>query len=250
MKRFFLLMSMIACLLVSAVCPSMPVEASSAAPVAFTESEYEMAAESYMQQICSFDDATIDTYLSSGSLDEVTAATLESWKQMRAEVGEYVETVESEVTIDDETVTVVVTAMFEEREGTFTLVSSPDMTVLSSATYEKTLTLGEIFEKAALNTLMGMGTVFAVLILIAFIISLFKYIPKFQEMFAKKKDKAPAPAPAAKPAPAPVVEEELVDDAELVAVIMAAIYASMASEGKAVSKDGLVVRSIRRSRRQ
>ena len=56
-----------------------------------------------------------------------------------------------------------------------------------------------------------------------------------------------APAPVAKPAP--VQEEELVDDGELVAVIMAAIYASMASEGKAVSKDGLIVRSIRRSRR-
>ena len=68
-------------------------------------------------------------------------------------------------------------------------------------------------------------------------------------MFAKKKDAAPTAAPAAPVAkPAPVVEE-LVDDSELVAVIMAAIYASMASEGKAVSKDGLVVRSIRRSRR-
>jgi sodium pump decarboxylase gamma subunit len=107
----------------------------------------------------------------------------------------------------------------------------------------------KIFEKAALNTLMGMGTVFAVLILIAFIISLFKYIPKFQEMFAKKKNTAPAAATAPAAKAAPVVEEELVDDSELVAVIMAAIYASMASEGKAVSKDGLVVRSIRRSRR-
>ncbi len=250
MKRFFLLMSMIACLCVSAVCPAMPVAASSANAVTFTEGEYELAAEAYMQQICSFDDETIDAYITGGSLDEVTTATLESWKQMKAEVGAYVETVESDVTIDDETVTVVITANFEEREGTFTLVSSTDMTVLSSASFAKTMTLGEIFEKAALNTLMGMGTVFAVLILIAFIISLFKYIPKFQEMFAKKKDAAPAAAPAVTASkPAPVVEEELVDDAELVAVIMAAIYASMASEGKAVSKDGLVVRSIRRSRR-
>lgn len=249
MKRLFLVMSMIACLLLSAVCPGMTVSASGTDEIAFSETEYQVAAEAYMQQITSFDDATIESYLTSGQLDEVTTATLESWKQMRAEVGELVEVTESDVTISDETVTVVVEAVFEEREGTFTLVSSLDMTVLDSATFAKTLTLGEIFEKAALNTLMGMGTVFAVLILIAFIISLFKYIPKFQEMFAKKKDAAPTAAPAAPVAkPAPVVEE-LVDDSELVAVIMAAIYASMASEGKAVSKDGLVVRSIRRSRR-
>jgi len=249
-KRLFLLMSMIACLCFSAVCPGMTVSASSAAPVAFTEQEYQVAAEAYMQQLMAFDDASIDSYLASGQLDEVTTATLESWKEMKEEVGAFVEITESDVTISDETVTVVVEAVFEDREGTFTLVSSLDMSVLESATFAKTLTLGEIFEKAALNTLMGMGTVFTVLILIAFIISLFKYIPKFQEMFAKKKNTAPAAAPAAPVAKAaPVVEEELVDDSELVAVIMAAIYASMASEGKAVSKDGLVVRSIRRSRR-
>lgn len=249
MKRFFLLMSMIACLCLSAVCPGMTVSASATAEAAFSEAEYQAAAESYMEQITKFDDATIDSYLTSGQLDEVTTTTLESWKEMKAEVGELVEITESEVTISDETVTVVVEAVFEDREGTFTLVSSLDMSVLDSATFAKTLTLGEIFEKAALNTLMGMGTVFAVLILIAFIISLFKYIPKFQEMFAKKKNTAPAAAPAPVAKAAPVVEEELVDDSELVAVIMAAIYASMASEGKAVSKDGLVVRSIRRSRR-
>ena len=249
MKRFFLLMSMIACLCLSAVCPGMTVSASGTAEAAFSEAEYQAAAESYMEQITKFDDATIEAYITSGQLDEVTTATLESWKEMKAEVGQLVEITESDVTISDESVTVVVEAVFEDREGTFTLVSSLDMSVLDSATFAITLTLGEIFEKAALNTLMGMGTVFAVLILIAFIISLFKYIPKFQEMFAKKKNTAPAAAPAPAAKAAPVVEEELVDDSELVAVIMAAIYASMASEGKAVSKDGLIVRSIRRSRR-
>lgn len=249
MKRFFLLMSMIACLCLSVVCPGMTVSATATSEVAFSEVEYQVAAEGYMESITQFDDATIDAYITSGQIDEVTIATLESWKEMKAEVGAFVEVIETDVTISEETVTVVVEAAFEDREGTFTLVSSLDMTVLESATFAKTLTLGEIFEKAALNTLMGMGTVFAVLILIAFIISLFKYIPKFQEMFAKKKNTAPAAATAPAAKAAPVVEEELVDDSELVAVIMAAIYASMASEGKAVSKDGLVVRSIRRSRR-
>ena len=45
-----------------------------------------------------------------------------------------------------------------------------------------------VFEQALLNTLMGMGTVFAVLIFISFLISLFKYIPSIQNAFGKKKD--------------------------------------------------------------
>ena len=106
--------------------------------------------------------------------------------------------------------------------------------------------MGELIGNAALNTLIGMGTVFIVLILICFIISAFGFIPKIQAKFSKKEEKAPAPAPV----PVPAVEEaaDETDDLELVAVIAAAIAAS---EG-AASTDGFVVRSIRkvgRSRR-
>lgn len=111
---------------------------------------------------------------------------------------------------------------------------------------------GELMASAGRNTLIGMGTVFVVLIFISFIISLFKYLPA---LFAKKpklepEKKAevkPAPAPAAKPAVA--AGENLMDDAELVAVITAAVYAASASEGGAVSKDKLIVRSIKRAKR-
>ena len=100
---------------------------------------------------------------------------------------------------------------------------------------------GEIMAKAGMNTLIGMGTVFAVLILISLIISCFTLISKFEK---KQKKEEPAAAAAA----APVVEqiaakEELSDDTELVAVIAAAIAAY---EG-AASTDGFVVRSIRKS---
>ncbi|MCX4323545.1 MAG: OadG family protein [Lachnospiraceae bacterium] len=102
-------------------------------------------------------------------------------------------------------------------------------------------TTGEIMAKAGMNTLIGMGTVFVVLILISLIISCFTFISKFEKR--QKKQEAPAPAAAA-----PVVEqiaakEELSDDTELVAVIAAAIAAY---EG-AASTDGFVVRSIRKS---
>lgn len=103
---------------------------------------------------------------------------------------------------------------------------------------------GENMKKAGLNTLLGMGTVFAVLILISFIISAFGFIPKIQAKFSKKNNEvAVKPAAAVSPAPAAVPEEDLTDDLELVAVIAAAIAAS---EG-ASSTDGFVVRSIRRA---
>lgn len=92
---------------------------------------------------------------------------------------------------------------------------------------------------AGLNTLLGMGTVFIMLILICFIISSFKFLSK-----DKKKEVKKAEAPAV--AVAEPETEELSDDTELVAVIMAAISAY---EGNA-STDGFVVRSIRRANRR
>lgn len=244
MKRLFLSISMILCVCFSAVCPGITAEASSAASAVYTEDQYLSAAESYFQSVVEMDALTIDSYLASGSLDEVTANTLQSWKILRAEAGDYIEMIDRQVTISDDSVTVVLTAQFAERKGSFTLVVSPDMMTLTLATFEKTLTMGEIFKKAALNTLMGMGTVFAVLILIAFIIGLFQYIPKLQATFAGKKSHTVR----LEKLETSGWEEEQVDDQELVAVITAAIYASMEEQGEPVSKDGLVVRSIRRSR--
>lgn len=112
---------------------------------------------------------------------------------------------------------------------------------------------------ALLNTLMGMGTVFIVLIFISLVISLFKYIPVLSARFEARKQRKkeeerrndlgrPAPKRPILPEDIerePEEEEELVYDGELVSVIMAAI---LACEGEAVSADKLVVRSIKRVR--
>lgn len=106
-----------------------------------------------------------------------------------------------------------------------------------------------VFEQALLNTLMGMGTVFAVLIFISLLISLFVYIPSIERALknrsSKKEKKA---AQEERPAPKRPILEEVVDDGELVAVITAAIMA--ANGGAAVSADKLVVRSIKRVKRR
>lgn len=145
-------------------------------------------------------------------------------------------------TIDDDAITVEIPVTGENASGSVELIFTNDIyLVMTSCTLNIDETMGELMVRAALNTLLGMGTVFVVLVLISLIISVFSFIPKIQEKLTKKE--TPTQAPAAAPIAAPAVqEEELADDTELVAVIAAAIAAY---EG--TSADGFRVRSIRRA---
>ncbi len=144
--------------------------------------------------------------------------------------------------VDGDMIVVTVPVIGEKGNGSVELIFTNDIYLqMTSCTLNIDQTKGQLMTRAALNTLLGMGTVFVVLILISLIISAFGGIPKIQARFAPKKAEiAPEPEPA--PA-APVVEEEdLSDDMELVAVIAAAIAAY---EGTSV--EGFQVRSIRRA---
>ena len=106
---------------------------------------------------------------------------------------------------------------------------------------EEGKTVSVLMETATVYAAIGIGTVFTVLVFISLIISCFKFIHQWEKQKNTKND-APAPVLAAVPAPkAPAADADLSDDAELVAVITAAIAAY---EG--TSSNGLVVRSIRR----
>lgn len=144
-----------------------------------------------------------------------------------------------EAVVDGDTIIVTVPVSGVNANGSVELIFSNDIYLeMKSCTMNLDETFGELMGKAGLNTLIGMGTVFIVLILISLIISCFSVIPKLQDKFTKKPEPVVAPQPAA---PAPV-EEELADDTELVAVIAAAIAAY---EG--TSADGFTVRSIKRA---
>ena len=100
---------------------------------------------------------------------------------------------------------------------------------------------GEKLENAGLNTLLGMGMAFAILIIISLIISLFPLI--FGSGRKKKESDKEIAQKAMDNTITQIAEkEDLSDDAELVAVIAAAIAAY---EGSA-STDGFQVRSIRK----
>ncbi|MCI9398417.1 MAG: OadG family protein [Lachnospiraceae bacterium] len=145
--------------------------------------------------------------------------------------------------LDKDTITVTVPVTGNSKNGSVELIFTNDIFLtLTSCTLNLDESLGTLMGRAGLNTLLGMGTVFVVLILISFIISAFNLIPKMQAKFAKNNEPEIVPVPAA---PAPVVEEveeDLTDDMELVAVIAAAIAAY---EG--TTTEGFQVRSIKRA---
>ncbi len=167
-----------------------------------------------------------------------------TWDESTAELGAYQGLGRFSVSKAQDTMTVEQNALFETREVTVTYVYTYDYEMeqaeLTDANVDLVYTLGEKMSKAALNTLMGMGTVFAVLILISLIIYGFRLIPYIQNRLAGSR------APEVKVENAVVSqieqrEEQLTDDLEIVAVITAAIAA-----GTGASADSFVVRSIRR----
>lgn len=162
----------------------------------------------------------------------------------------------SVVLLEDGSYTVILPVEF--AEGTKKYVMNLNMATQQiqaqftdmSAGVEEDSSIGGLLRTASVYTLIGLGTVFCVLVFISLLIFCFKFIHAWEEgqknkAADKKAEPAKAPVPAVSAAPAVSAVQttgpELADDAELVAVMAAAIAAY---EG--TSPNGLVVRSIRR----
>ena len=101
--------------------------------------------------------------------------------------------------------------------------------------------------EAGINTIIGVSVVFAALLFISFVISLFKYVSIFEKKLADKKAGKTLPEKAVEQTVEQIAvhEETVTDDLELIAVITAAIHAYEAANGNMVP-GGLVVRSIKK----
>ena len=131
------------------------------------------------------------------------------------------------------------------RTATAELIFTNDIFLtLKSCALNLDQSMGELMAKAAMDTLMGMMTVFAVLILISIIIWAMGGIPKLQAKLAKKPESKKEESIDNTIAQIVEKEESTEDDTELVAVIAAAIAAYEGSQ----STDVFVVRSIRKRR--
>lgn len=218
--------------------------------VEYEQEVLEQYAEGIVSSFAVMDDAAFEQLVSGSDLQinltmlqtglpvekDALVSMINSWKAALDECGAYKGHGDYTAEADKKGVKLSTEAEYEERNATIEFQFDENLNMESmdvSAEYS----IGEILQKAGLNTVLGMGTVFAVLIFLAFIISLMKYIPMLLGQ-NKKAEPEKAVRETVK-APETVVDET--DDEELVAVIAAAIAAL---EG--TSTDGFVVRSIKR----
>lgn len=205
-------------------------------------------AEGLSQTVTQLGDEEIENYMEVG--DDFTRNVMEVWTGAREELGSLVELKDPTVEKDGIEYVVTIPATFTNTSANFVYMFDRTGTP-TSLSIEVEYPMAVSLQRAALNTVMGLGTVFVVLIFLCFIIWLFKFIPnpenqaKEEAKAAKAPAPAPAPVPAAAPAPAAPAAGSLTDDKELAAVIAAAIAAA---EG--TSPDGFVVRSIRKVNRR
>ncbi len=217
----------------------------------------------------------IQKHLSEAQGDAASAEIYQSQLDARLEMGG-LKAVDLEdasaVLLEDGSYTIIIPVTFDEGEMLYLMnlnMATQEIRAQfadSSAMDVEDSSISGLLQSASVNTAVGMGTVFVVLIFISLIIYCFKYLHQWEEgkkgAEAKKASasasaaakSAPAAAPSSAAAPAGDKDEELAavmaaaiaasEDEDLVAVITAAIAAY---EG--TSSNGLVVRSIRRADR-
>lgn len=200
-------------------------------------------AESLSQAIVELSQEEIDSYKVSG--DEFTTSVMEAWESNRDELGEFKTLGKSVVEELSGGYSVKITAEFSNH--TADLVYLYDETgIPTSFSIDIQYPMSVLLQRAGMNTLMGMGIVFAMLIFLTLVISLFRFIGRIEEKGQPGEEIIPEPEMVqVQPQfyPQPAVQKQ--DDQELIAVIAAAIAAY---EG--TSTDGFVVRSIRRANRR
>jgi sodium pump decarboxylase gamma subunit len=161
-----------------------------------------------------------------------------NWRENTKGLGQFKSFGKFTVAKSGKTITTTQILNYSKRNARLIFVYQTYNMKVTSMNFEKIYSLGETMGKAALNVVMGMVTVFAVLILICLVIYAFRIIPYLQKKFDKSQQAYTEAAVAEAPQASPADEE---DPGDLVAVISAAIAASTGA-----STDSFVVRNIKR----
>lgn len=238
LKKLLAAVSMMALVLVMTACSSAAGTEENSVPEA-EAANYKMAAESLIAQVAAFSDEDIQMYLEQD--DAFTTSALTSWMSVKDELGAYVSVQEQEVSAEDKIVTVMTKAEYEKGTATVEMILDTKAQAYTGMTFNVNYSLAVLMQRAGMNTVMGIGIVFLMLLFLSFVIGLFKYIAKIQSGAGKKEAQKAAADVKETPA-AEIAEEELADDTELAAVIAAAIAAY-----EDTSADSFVVRSIKKS---
>ncbi len=232
-KKIFLILCMCLCLLGMTACSK--TDPTTEDYNGYTYDDLKNVAQNTITTLMSLTDEDKMNYLASGQ--ETTVNLITRWDEACDGVGAYLGFKDFTVTRSGKVLTAEQEVEFEERPVLVTFVYTYHTMELDDVNINAVQSLGEKMSNAGMNTLMGIGTVFIILILISLIIYAFRIIPYLAE---RKK----SPEPQIKQVPVTeqiAVRENRQDDLELAAVIAAAIAAATNT-----STDDFVVRSIRR----
>lgn len=246
-KRFLLLVFVLVFSLVSVVFAEETIN--------YDENVLKNDAEALYVAIVSMNDLEAEFF--KGNTTDMLKKGIESFESLKSSIGEYeTEDVKADdiaVEKQDDHVDVIVTGTLGDEQVQMTveyrnLLGELQRYKVSFAFLEdENAGLAQRMLDALMNTIIGLTTVFLVLILIAFIIWLFKFIPVIQKKFSNRKKKNQVAHEAVDHAIAQIEAKEetgnLADNLELAAAIAAAIAAY---EG--TGTDSFVVRSIKKSR--
>lgn len=253
MKKWLISLMMILCVFSFTACGSAAGEDAAASEVTEEIEQKLLDAGVYTVQ-------SIQTAVESGEEiqidDEVLMAGIESWKSALEDIGTVEGITGDRVEVTDDGYTIYINIDGTDHDAEAVMDVDKKMTTFTNIAVNVKYSKMELVQQAGLNTLLGMGVTFSVLIILIGVISMFNLIPYFQE---RRRNKAAAAAAVSRSIVKeadeetsyhlPSAEEEaedLTDDLALVAVISAAIAAY---EGQTTT-DGFVVRSIRKARRK
>ena len=168
------------------------------------------------------------------------------------EAGAFQEVTASDIVVDEEkqVATITLKVAFEKYNGKITAVcnyggsnASSFDDIWSAFNMDMDYPISALLKNAGLNTVMGVGIVFIVLIFLAFVIYLLRYANKGGSEEEPKGESASL-EPVTESIVLPVVEVPDVDEEVELAIVLATAIAAYEEEN--TSGDGYVVRSIKK----
>ena len=275
-KRIITALLVIVCILSLAACgasetPAGPVE------LELTQEQRQQWYDSASQFVLAMNEA-IETGQAQAQMDDpVYGPAFSGWENALRDIGE-VQGVEGKscyFTKNDGIVTVTVKGSRHDADVVFTMESADQAYIVTAITTNVEYSMDEQVGQAGMNTLLGMGTTFAILILLALVITAFGAIMNRASRRADKsakKETSPKPVQVPETVNAPVEKsaadtapggDELIavlaaavaaaeSNGELTAVISAAVAAYEEDAGRTRTRkpDEYVARTIRKSRRK
>lgn len=157
-------------------------------------------ARNYLTQFDSYDDATLADELkrTQRQKNTIMESAILSWQSCRDDLGRLVEIRSEEVErVDEDSYQVTLQAEFERRQLEFILTAEETADagyaggaalVPTELLFHPDYTMGEKLTKAAMNTVLGMGTVFSVLIFISVLIGQLKHVNQLEASLKARKE--------------------------------------------------------------